>query len=247
MLRTVRKLGDLTMHARDGELGKVTDAYFDDQRWAVRHLVVDTGGLFGGRKVLVSPRSVRRVDWQRQTIDVDLTKQQLKDSPGIDTDRPVSRQHEIDYYRYYGYPNYWDGANLWGVTMLPYPWVGATTDPIIAGSAPVDPAVAREIQGRVDEEIDQADVHLRSCREIAGYQILATDGSIGEIDDFIFDDQSYAIRGVVVDTRKWLPGKHVRLAPEQIDRVSWDEREVYVKLTRDAVRNSPEYDADDRP
>ena len=242
MLHNVKELSGLAVGARDGELGKVKDVYFDDQRWAIRHLVVDTGGWLMERKVLVSPRAVRGVEWDREVIDVDLTKQQVKDSPGIDTDRPVSRQHEIDYYRYFGYPNYWEGANLWGTTMLPYPWVGASADPMIAASTPVDSTVAREVQGRIDEEIDRADVHLRSCDEVSGYDILATDGSIGEVDDFVFDDENWAIRHLVVDTRKWLPGKHVLISPEQIDHVSWEEREVYVRMTRDGVKNAPEYD-----
>lgn len=241
MLRTIKELSGLAVGARDGELGKVKDAYFDDQRWVVRHVVVDTGGWLADRKVLISPRSIHGVDWDRETIDVELTQQQVKDSPSIDTDRPVSRQHEIDYYRYFGYPNYWEGANLWGITMLPYPWVGASPDPMVAASQPADSAVAREVQGRTDEELDRADVHLRSCDEVMGYDILATDGSIGEVDDFVFDDRNWAIRHLVADTRKWLPGKHVLLSPEEIDHVSWEQREVYVKLTREGVRNAPEY------
>jgi uncharacterized protein YrrD len=242
MLHNVKELSGFTVGARDGELGKVKDVYFDDQRWVIRHVVVDAGGWLTDRKVLISPRSVRGIDWNDEVVNVDLTRQQVKDSPGIDTDRPVSRQHEIDYYRYFGYPNYWEGANLWGMTPLPYPWVGASADPMLASSTPVDSTVAREIQGRIDEEINTADVHLRSCDEVIGYDILATDGSIGEVDDFVFDDESWAIRSMVVDTRKWLPGKHVVLSPAKIDHVSWEDREVYVKMTRDEIRNSPEYD-----
>ena len=246
MLHDIRELSGLAVGARDGEPGKVKDAYFDDQRWVIRHVVVDAGNWLTGRKVLISPRSIHRVDWQRETIDVDLTQQQVKDSPSIDTDRPVSRQHEVDYHRYFGYPNYWEGANLWGVTMLPYPWVGASPDPVVAASQPVDSAVAREVQGRIDEELDHADVHLRSCDEVVGYDIVATDGSIGEVDDFVFDDQNWAIRHLVVDTRKWLPGKRVLLSPADIDHVSWEEREVRVKVTRDAVRDAPEYESSHR-
>jgi len=241
MLHTVKELTGLGVAARDGDLGKVKDAYFDDERWVIRHLVIDAGGWLTDRKVLVSPRAVRGVDWDGERIAVDLTKQQIEDSPGIDTDRPVSRQHEIDYHRYFGYPNYWEGANLWGATMAPYPWVGTSVDPLVP-PAPVDPAVARELQGRADEEMNDADVHLRSCDEVIGYDIVATDGSIGEANDFVFDDESFAIRNLVVDTRKWLPGKHVLLSPSEIERVSWEDHEVYVKLTRDAVRNRPEYD-----
>jgi uncharacterized protein YrrD len=242
MLRNVKELEGFGVGARDGELGKVEDVYFDDERWTIRHVVVDTGGWLSGRKVLVSPRSVRGVDWDNEVLNVDLTQQQVRDSPDIDTDKPVSRQHEIAHSAYYGYPYYWEGAGLWGPTMLPFPWVGATPGPVLAGQEPVDDTVAREVQARVDEEHSAGDIHLRSCDELIGYEIMAADGTIGTVDDFVFDDASWAIRFLIVDTRKWLPGKHVRLAPEQIDRVSWEDREVYVKMTRQAVENSPEYD-----
>ena len=246
MLHTVKELTGLKVGATDGDLGKVKDAYFDNERWVIRHLVVDTGGWLSDRKVLISPRSVRGIDWNDEIVRVDLSKRQVEESPSIDIDRPVSRQHEIDYYRYFGYPNYWEGANLWGDTMLPYPWVGAAVDPLVAQRS-VDPAVAREIQGRIDEELDNADVHLRSCDEVSGYEILATDGSIGEVDDFVFDEQTFAIRFVVVDTRKWLPGRHVTIAPSAIENVSWEDREVDVKMTREEVKNSPEYDPSHPP
>jgi uncharacterized protein YrrD len=247
MLHEIKALFGFTVAARDGEIGKVKDAYFDDERWVVRHVVVDAGGWLSVRDVLISPRSVRGVDWQREAIDVDLTRQQVKESPSIDTDRPVSRQHEIDYHRYFGYPDYWEGGNLWGVTMLPYPWVGAAAAPIVEAQPTPDPAVADELRARTDEEIDHADVHLRSCNEVIGYDILATDGSIGEVDDFVFDDRSFAVANLVVDTRKWLPGKRVLLAPANIDRVSWEERQVYVKTTREAITNAPEYDPTSPP
>jgi uncharacterized protein YrrD len=242
MLHNVKGLSGFTVGARDGELGKVKDVYFDDQRWAIRHLVVATGGWLSSREVLISPRSARGVDWNDEIIKIDLTQQQIKDSPGIDTDKPVSRQHEVNYYNYYGYPYYWEGNGLWGPSMLPYPWVGASADPMVASHKPIDREVAREIEGRIDEERDSADIHLRSCDQVCGYEIIATDGSIGEVDDFVFDDQDWAIRYLVVDTRKWLPGKHVRLGTDQIDRVSWEDREVHVKMTREAIKDSPEYD-----
>ena len=240
MLHNVKELEGFTVGARDGELGKVEDVYFDDQRWTIRHVVVDTGGWLSGRKVLISPRSVRSFDWDGDVINVDLTQQQVRDGPSIDTDKPVSRQHEIAYNRYFGYPYYWEGASLWGPTMVPFPWVGASPDPGLAAQMPDD--VAREMQSRVDDDGATADVHLRSCDEVIGYEIMASDGSIGSVDDFVFDEASWAIRFLVVDTRKWLPGKHVRLAPEQVDHVSWEDREVYVKMTRKAVEDSPEYD-----
>ncbi|MEO8186822.1 MAG: PRC-barrel domain-containing protein [Burkholderiaceae bacterium] len=247
MLHNVKELqgftiGATTIGASDGEIGVVKDAYFDDQRWAIRYMVVETGGWLSGRKVLISPSSVHSVAWADEVMNVNLSQQQVRDSPSIDTDKPVSRQHEIDYYNYYGYPNYWEGGNLWGLGVYPIPWVGASPDPALAPRQPRDDEVVRERQGRLDRERESADSHLRSSKEVIGYEIMASDGPIGTVENFVFDDESWAIRYMVVDTRKWLPGKHVLLSPEWITRVSWSEHEVYVKVTRQAVETSPEYD-----
>src|SRR5438093_9129794 len=137
MLHNVKELSGFTVGARDGELGRVDDAYFDDQRWVIRYVVVDTGRWLGGRKVLISPRSVRGIDWSNEVLNVDLTQQQVRDAPSIDTQKPVSRQHEIDYYNYYGYPYYWEGSGLWGPTILPFPWVGPSPAAEPVGQEPV--------------------------------------------------------------------------------------------------------------
>jgi len=120
MLHTVKDLHDFTVGASDGEIGEVKDVYFDDERWAIRYMVVEAGGWLNDRKVLISPISVRGVDWDDEVLNVKLSKQQVRDSPSVDTDKPVSRQHEIDYDNYYGYNNYWEGANLWGLADISF-------------------------------------------------------------------------------------------------------------------------------
>ncbi|MEO8186195.1 MAG: PRC-barrel domain-containing protein, partial [Burkholderiaceae bacterium] len=205
-------------------------------------MVVETGGWLSGRKVLISPNSVSKVTWDDEVIHVNLTQQQVRNSPSIDTDKPVSRQHEIDHYNYYGYPYYWEGSDLWGRSMYPLPWVGASPDVILASREPRDDYIARERQGRLDRKRESADSHLRSSNVVISYEIMATDGPIGSVANFVFDDESWAIRYLVVDTRKWLPGKHVLLSPERIDRVSWPEHEVFVNVKRQAVEANPEYD-----
>lgn len=242
MLHTVKELHGLIVGATDGEIGDVTDVYFDDERWVARYMVVETGGWLRGRKVLISPMSVRDVDWDGEVMNVNLSQQQVRGSPSIDTDKPVSRQHEIDYYNYYGYPNYWEGANLWGLGVYPMPWVGASGEARQPSPQPADDTFTRQRQQRMDREREPADSHLRSGKEVIGYEIMATDGPIGSVEDFVFDEKSWAIRYIVVDTHKWLRGKHVLLSPEWIDTVSWSEHEVYVKVAREAVETSPEYD-----
>ncbi|MHB1678087.1 MAG: PRC-barrel domain-containing protein [Sulfuriferula sp.] len=246
MLHSEKELFGCTVGAKDGEIGVVKDIYFDDERWAIRYLVVETGGWLSGRKVLISPISVREITWADGVVHVHLNQQQIKDSPSIDTAKPVSRQHEIDYFNYYGYPHYWEGANLWNLGMYPVPWVGtsldSSLDPSLIPLEQRDDAVTRARQDRGEGEHEAADSHLQSGKEVVGYEIMATDGSIGNVENFVFDDQSWAIRYMGVDTRKWLPGKHVLLAPEWIEHVEWTEQEVFVKVTRQAVETSPEYD-----
>jgi hypothetical protein len=238
VLRSAYGLKGFTLGATDGDVGSVEEVYFDDARWGIRYLVVDTGGWLSGRTVLISPISIRGTDWGERTIKVDLTRKQVEESPDIDTDKPVSRQHEIAYFGYYGYPWYWGGPYLWGVGAHPLD----AASPLI----PVDPAAA-EVQARIDEERAAADHHLRSSAEVIGYSIHATDDDIGHVDDFLFDDASWAIRYMVVDTRNWWPGKKVLVSPQWIERIDWPSLEVFVKLTRATVKDSPEYDPSNPP
>ena len=104
MLHNVSDLRGDKIAARDGEIGKLDQVYFDDDDWHVRYLVVDTGGWLSGRKVLVSPASIDRSKSSDHALAVGLTREQVKHSPGIDADKPVSRQYEEAHARYYGYP-----------------------------------------------------------------------------------------------------------------------------------------------
>ena len=229
MLNRMEKLIGMSIRASDGELGKVKDAYFDDHRWAARYLVVDTGGWLEGRKVLISPMSIESVDWDKRTVQVRLTRQQVRVSPPIDTDKPVSRQHETDFLSYYGYPSYWGGPFMWGTTSYPYPASPTAT------LAPV-----HEVLG--EHARTPADPHLRSAQELSGYRLQPTNGLMGHLEDFLVDTESWAIRYIIVDTRNWWPGKHVLISPQWITRVDWAERLVTLDVARDAVQSAPEYD-----
>ncbi|MBM0103365.1 hypothetical protein JM946_01350 [Steroidobacter sp. S1-65] len=233
MLRPLSSLQKFAIRAVDGDIGAVADCYFDDRQWVVRYLVVDTQRwLPGSRKVLISPYSVSGIDWQNECVNVSITREQVKSSPSIDLDKPVSRQHETDFLDYYGYPYYWGGGMLWGVAASP-----AIARP------PAGPEMERELRQR--REAEDADPHLRSADYVSGYNIQARDGVIGHVDDFIFDEQSWEVRFFVIDTRNWLPGRHVVLATEWIEEVNWEQSLVHVPLTRDAIRASPEWDEDE--
>jgi hypothetical protein len=224
---TNKHLNDFTIRATDGELGTVADLYIDDEPWAIRYLIVDTGKWLSGRQVLISPMAVRHLDWDAKRLDVALTKQQVEQSPGIDTHRPVSRQHEAEHLAYYGSPYYWGGPYLWGPAFFPAGLVGSPNES------------AGAIAERVGKE--SPDSHLRSAEALTGYRIVAADGEIGHVDGFVVDDEAWAIRYLEVATRNWWPGKKVLVAPAWIERVSWTDSTVYVALTREAIKDGPAY------
>lgn len=236
MRRLLSNVRGMVLAAQDGQIGKVSDAYFDDVEWACRYVVVKTGSWLNQREVLLTPHAVDRIDWGQAAIDVALTRQQIQRSPPLDADKPVSRQNEIDYFDYYGYPYYWAGPHVWG----PYP----TAMPLSSKSAEALDSVAKVEIERREREREKFDPHLRSANEVAGYKLEARDDSVGAVEDLLFDEQDWTIRFLVVDTRKWLPGRHVVVPVGCVDRISWDERAVFVELSRDDVRNSPEYHPD---
>ena len=232
MLRSAKNMQGFTLHASDGEIGSVEVFYFDDDAWAIRYMVVDTGSWLSGRQVLISPYSVERVNWDEKTIDVRLTKQQVENSPDIDTHKPIDRQNEEKYYTYYGYPYYWDGPYLWGA--MPYP-------AYLPPNTPQTDAVAREIE-EARARRNSEDRNLRSTKEVTGYYIEASDGDIGHVEDFVIDDETWAIRYIAVDTRNWLPGKKVVISPDWVQSINWRDSKIHVDVSRDAIKNAPEYD-----
>jgi hypothetical protein len=229
MLNSISHLEGATVAATDGEIGHIEQAFFDDQAWVIRYLVVDTGSWLSGREVLISPFAVTQPLGSGKIVEVALTRNQVKTSPPIDTHRPVSRRHEQETLRHYDYPDYWAGGGLWAFSDLPTLPIPQTTGD--------NEAAAR------DEVVPPEDVHLRSSLAVKGYRIQAEDDSIGHVQGFIFDDESWAIRYLVVDTRNWWPGgTKVLVATRWIDRIDWAESTVHVKLTREQVKASPVYD-----
>jgi hypothetical protein len=243
MLQNAVKLEHHELRARDGKIGHVQDFFFGDRQWTVRYLVVDTGSWLASRKVLISPVAVQVVNHDDKVISVDLTQAQVRDSPTIDSEQPVSREHEAALTSYYDWPAYWGAAGFPDtgfatpvVPMVPIDIAGAggIDDPILAGDRTknADPAGATRAEGH----------HLRSVRAVTGHTIEAIDGSIGHVDDFLIDDASWEIRYLVVDTRNWWPGKKVVITPDMIHSVGWNEAKVRLGVTRAAVKASPPYD-----
>lgn len=221
MLIKAKALKGYSLKSLDGDIGSASEFLFDDQYWAVRYLAANTGSWLSGRKVLISPYSLDGVNTAEEKVFVLLNKKQIEDSPSTDTNKPVSSQYENLYNGYYGFPNYWGGPFMWGG----YPYL--ELDRTKWGSTVSDEA--------------EWDRHLRSTNEVTGYHLLALDGEIGHVNDFIIDDETWAIRYLVVATKNWWPGKKVLISPKWIERVSWDTREVVIGLSRETIKGAPEY------
>lgn len=222
MLLSARRLLDYKIEATDGNIGHADSFLFDDQTWIIRYLVIDTGKWLSGRKVLLAPSVLGKPVADQRVFPISLTRQEIEASPDIDTDKPISRQHEVQLYEYYDWTPYWGG----GVAMPYAPFAG------------VEKRQTERQAVQVEERFDQ---HLRSTKEIIGYKIHAKDGKMGHIDDFIVEEYEWIIRHLIVDTRSWLPSRSVIIPPEWIKEIRWMESEVYVDVSKDEVKESPEF------
>jgi len=229
MLRSIKQLYGDRLGALDGEIGHVKDFYFDDQSWGVRYLVADTGNWLPGRQVLISPHTLGNAYLGGKFLAVNLTRQQIEDSPPIESHKPVSRQYEEEYYRYYDWPNYWQGDGLWGMSGLPV--LGPTAKPLPDRSAPV-----------IGPQPRSGDAHLRSTQAVNGYHLHASDGIAGFICDFMMDDASWAIGQLIIKTGHRFTGKEIQIPADKVARISYEDSTAYVDLTRADLEQNLAYD-----
>jgi hypothetical protein len=230
MYQDLSKLYGKKLGATDGTIGAVKDFYFDDQSWAIRYLVADTGPWLAERQVLLSPhafarQALARADGDTDVLQVTLTRKQIEDSPSIETHRPVSRQYEEEYYRHFGWPTYWEGGGMWGAAGFP-----TLTVP--------EPPELQLHHGHNQRD----DLHLRSTKSIAGYRVQATDGPVGSVTGFKVEGWSWGIRELVVETGHWYSGKPILVLPGNIERISYEDSTVYVNLTTEDIEDTAKND-----
>lgn len=233
MLRSLKDIIGYALWGTDGEIGKCHDFLFDDRQWGIRYMVADTGNWLPGRKVLVSPITLGKPGRKNRKFNVSLSRKQIENCPPLDKDMPVSREYEKRWFDHFGFPYYWDGnLGLWGMSG----------HPIALYQHSLQERIPENREAAQENKPDQKN-HLRSVREIKGYDIRASDESIGHVEDMIADDETWAIRYIVADTRNWLPGgKKVLVYQKDIEDVSWKHRTLGLSIDSESVRNSPEYE-----
>jgi hypothetical protein len=233
MLQSVNDLKGYDIIAADGEIGSIEEFYFDDEKMTVRYLVANTGNWLTGKQQLISPQAITHLDREKRNIHVSLTKEQVKQSPGIDKHQPVSRQMERIISDYYGDPMYWDERPNLTAAQL------ATAN---ADSSMIKASTKTGSAAAAIAATPAPDVHLRSMQEVTTYHIAALDGEIGQVEDFFVETDDWSIRYIGIDTHHILSGKHVLISTLWLGQINWAQRKVDVSLTRTQIENSPDYD-----
>ena len=226
MLRSIRNLSEYRIESTDGSIGHVDSFLFDDQNWTVRYLVVDTGTWLPGRKVLIVPSALGEPEGQTKVFPIELTRDDIENSPDIDTEKSVSRQHEIDLHKYYSWSPY---------------WAGALGNPVPV-YVPPDSSETEENEQKKSKDKEKNNPHLRNTHEVIGYKIHAEDGQIGNIDDFIVHENDWIIRYIVVYAGNWLSGKKVLIPPGWIKEIDWRNSEAIANVRKEVIKESPEFD-----
>jgi hypothetical protein len=107
-LRSAVSVSGYHIHANDGDLGHVCDLLIDEDSWAIRYMEVSTSNWWGGRDVLVPPQWIGGIDWQSKTVNLNLRREKIHGAPQFESCYELNRQLELDFYRHYPRPQYWD-------------------------------------------------------------------------------------------------------------------------------------------
>jgi hypothetical protein len=229
MLHSVRELFRFRILASDGKVGKTDDFFFAEPSWAIQHVVVNTGRWLPANRVLVSLDMVRSPDPATRLIAVAMTRAAVLNSAGTETAEPISHQQERLLRERFG-------AGIFAHSGAPR---GAMHG-VAEGQAVALAEAERSQRGTTERPYP---MNLRSAREVLGYQIEATDGPQGVIDDFLLDDDEWAISYIVVNTKDVrLPNPRVLVPPSWVQDMSWSETRVHMRVNREKIKRSQRYD-----
>lgn len=265
MLHSVNTLRGYKLLTTDGQIGKLDDIYFDDGCWWTRYLVINVGSWLNRQKVLLIPEVVTAIDPDNGTVQVALTTQEVENSPDALEVVPVSREREIALHRHYDWTPYWqvDPVAMSGYGRVPetivhpQPDVKANVDIANDANAFAAPTVQERasVPDSLGDELDEIDAkmtfhpsgRIQSSQEVIGYHIHAVDGEIGHLEDFLIDKPLKVINYLLVDTQNWLPGKKVVIPVNHVHNIQWDKSIIQLEITREQVKNAPEYDGQSPP
>jgi len=228
------------IEAKDGSIGRITDVLFDETTWKVRYVVVDTSRWLPGRKVLLAPASFNVLGeplTEGGNLRVDLTKEQIQESPPLDPNLSVSRGHESLLHSYFGWEPYW--MQPYGMIGFPYP------DAILAGGPGAVASIHNEewalLAARRSEVYDD---NLHSLGDIVGYKIKTRDEEkFGEVIDAIIETKDWLIIDLILASHRWLPGgKEFVCSPLFVEEISVLDKTLAICQNKELLLESPEFE-----
>lgn len=226
----IKSLIGYSMEATDGYFGKVEEFYFEDTTWVIRYLVLKTGNWLSYRKVLIAPQAIEKRAAEPGIFPVNLSKEQIRTSPDIDTDKPVSLRQDVHLYGHYAWQRYGGSGFYAGGSAAAMDNVPIIDEKIMKEADPNDK--------RSDD-----DLHLRSTKKIMGYHIHTSDGDFGRVSDFVFDDANGQIMYLVVDTPGWFDRNQIFLIETRIIKeIQWGNSKVVLNISTDEIKECPVFD-----
>ncbi len=229
MLISTSRIEGSKISATDGTIGKVTTFVVDDEQWVLRYIVARGGPPLFGREVLLSPASVTGTVGEQEQIEVGLTRDQVKNAPPADLNRPMSRRQEEEFHRYYQLPVYWGAGGLWGPAMTPAE----------AGTVAYQPTEEYE---RTAPSMDET--HLRSTSELEGYDVTAAGTNVGTVSDFLIEVSTWAVRYLRISTDDDSRGADLFISPHWTDEISWADRRIGLSVASERLYATPRVGTD---
>jgi sporulation protein YlmC with PRC-barrel domain len=233
MFHSLRQLTGYAVHTQDGEsVGAVSNFLFDDLRWIVRYMVLDSSQVFNVKRVLLSPVVFGVPDRESEIFPVQLDAGQIAQSPDVGEIDPITRREELIVHEFYHWPAYWEEAHE--VPPLEEGMVGWSVTEMMT-----------DVEAQRKEQAGEENPYLRSFAEAVGYSIFSRDGeNPGELYDLIVHQQNWRILYMVISTGGILPARKVLLSPSSIVKFDWENSGLELNLTRDTILNGQEYNPD---
>jgi hypothetical protein len=223
-LQSAKQFHGFTMHTLDGNAGTIKETLFDEAAWVIRYLVVETGGWLDHNEILIASISVARLDWNRKAVYVNLTSEQIRESPGLGVTRPMLRANEAEFLDHYGYSHYWNGLA-----------------PVLPSSDASSAASASARRDAIERDLQQVASDLHSSVEMIGCAVRTSDDTDGQVEDLQFDDASWDIAFLVIDPHDWSADSSVLVSPSRVAHIDWEQAQVALPMTRAELEHCPKY------
>jgi uncharacterized protein YrrD len=234
MKTSFNEFSEFAVHARDGEIGRIKDFYFDDVSWRLRYLVVDTRKWLGGRLALLSPQAVESLNLTRRELRLTLDRAQVEAAPALDEHVPLNRQSLTDLDLHYGWNHYWitGGPLSLNFQTINYGPIGETEVP-------------EDVRVMLEARRARGDDTLVSVKDLLGWHVESVDDDrAGTVRDAIVNYMNWTVPYLVIDTGHWIPGRKVILPSSFVETFDLDRRAIAVRVSAESIATAPEFDLD---